>query len=207
MGATYLTEFKTDPTPYELGTYFVSSLDGSIIGLRVYLGPQEAANVGGTLTGRLWDSAGILVTSADYSAPVAGWNEVAIAPVAITAGNTYVVSANTFAVNAAYANNKGLPGGFEGDAPPFTTDGFFGGANPVANYTNGPLTGLSGRFADNAPGSFPTGTFPGNNGGSSYFRDVNFQLATVPEPSSLVMCEIGLLGIGSLTRRRRNASV
>lgn len=180
-----------DPTDYELGTFFQSSVAGDITALRLYLGPVEAANPG-TIIGTLWDASGVALGSATYSSLVAGWNEVALSTaISISPFTTYVVSANTNAGTTgtgSYAVDQG-PG----------AAGFFGGGG----YVSGPLTATSGVFST-TPGAFPTSIFPGSNGGSSYFRDVQF--VPVPEPSTAFLLGMGLMAMSSSRARRRRSS-
>ena len=175
-----------DPTDYELGTFFQSSVAGDVIALRVYLGPVEAADPG-IIVGTLWNASGSVLGSATFTNVSAGWNEVALAvPVSIAADTTYVVSANTNAGTTgtgSYAADKG-PGDL----------GFFGGGG----YANGPLTATSGVF-NTTPGAFPTTNFPTTNGGSSYFRDVQF----VPEPATALLLGLGLATVCLASERRR----
>jgi hypothetical protein len=177
----------SDPTNYELGTVFTSSVAGQVTALRVYVGPVEAVNPG-TIVGTLWDGAGLLLASATYGSIVSGWNEVLLSTAVSIAANTpYVVSANTNAWTTgtgSYAFNSA--GG----------SGFFGGGG----FVNPPLTATSGVF-NTTPGAFPTSNFPPANGGSSYFRDVQF--TPVPEPSTALLVGLGLAAVASSSRRRR----
>jgi len=177
-----------DPTNYELGTVFMSSVAGEVTALRVYVGPVEAVNPG-TITGTLWDSAGNVLGSATYGSIVLGWNEVILStPVSIAASTTYVVSANTNAGTTgtgSYAFNSA--GGV----------GFFGGGG----FVNPPLTATGGVF-NTTTGAFPTTNFPPSNGGSSYFRDVQFT-ADVPEPSTAWLVGLGLAALSLSTGWRR----
>ena len=177
-----------DPTDYELGTYFNSSVAGQVTALRVYVGSVEAGNAG-TIVGTLWDASGIVLGTATYGTIVEGWNEIALTTaVSIAASTTYVVSANTNAganATGSYAVDKG-PGEL----------GFFAGGGVVS----GPLTATSGAFVM-TPGAFPTDLFPTTNGGSNYFRDVQF--TPVPEPSSALLVGLGLAALTRSAQRRR----
>ncbi len=175
-----------DTTDYELGTFFSSSVAGQVTALRVYLGPVEAASPG-TITGTLWDAYGSVLGSAVFSGIVAGWNEVTLTtPIGIAASTTYVVSANTNAgTNGTGSYAFDSAGGV----------GFFGGGG----YVNAPLTATSGVF-NTTPGAFPTNNFPVSNGGSSYFRDVQF--TPIPEPSTALLVGVGIVVLSLRPGRR-----
>jgi hypothetical protein len=162
---------------------------GQVTALRVYLGPVEAASPG-TITGTLWDAYGSVLATEVFGSIVAGWNEVTLTtPIGIAASTTYVVSANTNAGTngtGSYADDKG-PGDL----------GFFGGGG----YVNAPLTATSGVF-NTTPGAFPTSNYPASNGGSSYFRDVQF--TPIPEPSTALLVGVGI-AVLSLRPGRRSA--
>lgn len=179
-----------DPTDYELGTVFQAAVNGQVTALRFYLGPVEGVNPG-TIVGTLWDAYGNVLGSETYGSLVVGWNEVSLTtPVAITANTSYVVSANT------NAGSTGT-GSYAFDNGALDTGFFFGG------YVNGQLTATSGVFVT-TPGAFPTQNFPPTNGGSSYFRDVQF--VPVPEPSTVLMVGLGLLAMAFAGRRGRAAA-
>ncbi len=77
----------------ELGTKFTADQDGTIAGVRFY---KSAANTG-THTGSLWSTSGQLLATGTFAGETAsGWQQLVFAaPVAITAGTTYVVSYHT----------------------------------------------------------------------------------------------------------------
>ena len=82
---------STDPNAQTLGVQFQACSSGFITGVRFY---KEADDTGAH-TGSLWTSAGTLLASAGRSAarPRQGWQELDFsAPVAVTAGTTYVAS-------------------------------------------------------------------------------------------------------------------
>jgi hypothetical protein len=79
-----------DATALELGVRFQAVADGFVTGVRFYKGNGNT----GTHVGRLWTSAGALITSATFTGESAtGWQQVTFAaPVTVTAGTTYVAS-------------------------------------------------------------------------------------------------------------------
>ncbi|MEX1254773.1 MAG: DUF4082 domain-containing protein [Dehalococcoidia bacterium] len=93
-----------DTNPWELGVKFTSDLDGFVTGIRFYKGPANT----GTHTGSLWSATGTLLATGTFANETAtGWQQLSFtAPVAVTAGTTYVASYHLdnggFAVDAAY---------------------------------------------------------------------------------------------------------
>jgi hypothetical protein len=142
-----------DPNAIEVGVKFQAAENGQITGLLFYKGAQNT----GPHVADLWSSDGTLLATATFSNETpSGWQQVNFsAPVAITAGTTYVAS---------YHTNSG---DYAADPSMF--------ANPV---TNGLLTapsssssGGNGVFAYGASSLFPTNSF----GSTSYGVDVVFK--------------------------------
>jgi hypothetical protein len=141
-----------DPSPIELGVKFQAATDGEITGLLFYKGPANT----GPHVADLWNSAGTLLATATFTNETAsGWQQVNFAaPVAITAGTTYVASYHT---NGDYSADPN----------------FF-----AAAQTNGPLTapsssssGGNGVYAYGGTSMFPTNSF----NSTSYGVDVVFK--------------------------------
>jgi hypothetical protein len=146
----------TDPdsNAVELGVKFVAATNGTITGLRFYKGPQNT----GTHTGSLWTSSGQLLGSLTFTNETAsGWQTANFAaPIAITAGTTYVAGYHS---NGFYSANSNF----------FTND-----------VTNGALTapssassGGNGVYAYGSASAFPTSSFSASN----YWVDVLYQPA------------------------------
>ncbi len=156
---TPATVNHSDAGASELGTKFVSSQHGHIIALRHY----RAANSNGGETGRLWSGAGALLGSATFattSVSTPGWQTTVLeTPIAITAGQTYIVSYNN--VLSALAGSR--------YAYVFTS-GFFNGATTTSGALSAYNTNVSANGVFGASGSFPTATFEGG----SYYADVVF---------------------------------
>ena len=63
---------ENDPSAVELGVKFRASVDGSIVGIRFYKGPQNT----GTHVGKLWSASGTLLATATFTGETAsGWQE------------------------------------------------------------------------------------------------------------------------------------
>lgn len=139
----------SDASPVELGTAFTSAREGRVTAIRFYKGSGN----NGTHVGSLWSADGTRLASVTFVDETAsGWQEATLSqPVAVTAGETYVVS--YLAPQGHYA----------------ATSGFFNTA-----WTSGDLTAPAsnnGRYLYGAAGGFPTYTW----GATNYFVDVVFE--------------------------------
>lgn len=138
---------SSDTSQVNLGVRFVSSMAGTVTGIRYYRGANDL----GTHVGSLWTSTGTLLASATFTNETAsGWQQVTFAaPVTISAGTTYIAS---------YHSNGGYA----------VTSGYFG-----TSHVNGPLTapsGANGVYTYGSGNLFPTSSF----GSSNYWVDVVF---------------------------------
>jgi hypothetical protein len=142
-----------DPSAIEVGVKFTASENGDITGLRFYKGPANT----GPHVADLWSTDGTLLATAAFTNETpSGWQQVNFsAPVAITAGTTYVAS---------YHTNSG---DYAADPNLF-----------AASLTNGPLTALSsassggnGVYAYGSSSLLPTNSF----NSTSYGVDVIFK--------------------------------
>ncbi|MGH7724670.1 MAG: N,N-dimethylformamidase beta subunit family domain-containing protein [Candidatus Eiseniibacteriota bacterium] len=149
-----------DGNSVEVGVKFRSDVDGFITGIRYY----KHAAAAGTHVGKLWTTGGALLESATFTGESAsGWQEVAFgAPVAITAGTTYIAS--VFLPNGHYA--------FSGSY--FATSGHDNA--PLHALAEG-VDGPNGVFLYAPLGGFPTTTFQSSN----YWVDVRFETETGPD--------------------------
>ncbi|MFZ4796627.1 MAG: SdrD B-like domain-containing protein [Bacteroidia bacterium] len=146
------TPSTADNAAVELGVKFKSSINGIVKGIRFY----KLASSAGTFVGKLYTSAGTLLSSATFTTSASGWQEVLFTtPITVTANTTYVASY--------YAPN----GGYAFDANYFTS----------ASQSNGTLTALqngvdggNGLFYYGVGGGFPNSTFNSAN----YWVDVVF---------------------------------
>jgi hypothetical protein len=134
-----------DPSAQTLGVQFQASSSGYIAGVRFYKEPDDT----GAHTGSLWSSSGTLLASGTFTNETAsGWQELDFsAPVAVSAGTTYVAS---------YFTKTGYPAG--------DPQGL------ASAVTNGPLTALAGGgvYAYGSSNTFPDSTYHNNN----YWVDV-----------------------------------
>jgi hypothetical protein len=136
--------------PYELGMAFSSSLDGNVIGFRVFRASNGCSNTG-TITGRLWRASdGVKLAEKTVSNfPNGQWTGFLFdAPVAITKNTQYVISYSPSV--ACYSTNVG---------------------NFSSGIVNFPLKApVSGSRFGSTPNVMPTTTT--NNG---FGADVQFQ--------------------------------
>ena len=137
-----------DASAVELGVTFTPSQDGTVSAIRFF---KSATNTG-THTGSLWSAAGTRLATVTFTNETAsGWQTASLStPVALSAGQTYLVSYFAPTGNYSYTQNY------------FT----------VAK-TSGPLTaGVStnGRYLYSSTGGFPTYSYAATN----YFVDVVF---------------------------------
>jgi hypothetical protein len=84
------TTADPDTSSVELGTIFVSAVDGWVTGIRYYKSPANK----GPHVGKLWSSSGELLTSVAFSAESStGWQTADLAsPLRISKGKSYTVS-------------------------------------------------------------------------------------------------------------------
>lgn len=157
---TPTTPADSDTVPVEVGVKFRADTNGSITAIRFY----KAATNTGTHVGNLWSSSGSNLGTVTFTNETAsGWQQATFAaPVAITAGTTYVAS--YYAPNGRYASDNS----------------YFGNA-----VVSGPLTALAdgtdggnGVYRYGAGGGFPNSSYQGTN----YWVDVVYTPdASVPD--------------------------
>lgn len=143
----------SDGTALELGLKFRADGDGHITGVRFYKG--GVAN-GGTHTGHLWTSAGVLLGTATFTNETAsGWQQALFSePIAITGNTTYIVS--YFAPQGRYPADNGY----------FASAGV---DNAPLHALSNAQAGGNGVFRVGSSG-FPTESFQSSN----YWVDVTF---------------------------------
>jgi hypothetical protein len=159
---------STDVHSVEVGVKFKTAVSGTISGIRFY----KASNNIGTHVGHLWSSTGSKLAEVTFvNETASGWQTaVFAAPVAVTAGTTYVASYlapvghysvdNTSPTPADPANLSSAISSSNGDITALASGA--SGGNGVYMYTS--VTN----------GSFPTSTY--NN--SNYWVDVLFNPGT-----------------------------
>jgi hypothetical protein len=150
-----------DTQPVELGLRFTPSIDGYISGVRFY---KSTANTG-IHTGSLWSAAGVRLANVTFTGESAsGWQTASFAtPVAVTAGQNYVVSYSDpgghYAATSFAWSYRGRT------AAPLTVAGGFG-SQPAGVYNT-------------SVGAFPTDSYNQSN----YYVDAVF---TTTDASPLV---------------------
>ena len=149
----------TDPDAVGLGMSFSPTVDGQIIGVRFYKGPENT----GTHTGSLWAADGTLLNSVTFSnETTSGWQTALFAsPTAVTAGTRYVIS--YFAPVGHYSYDLG------------------GLANPISK----PPLNVPAHAGWYAYGSAPA--FPTHNSDTNYWVDPVFTVpaSVVPAVTSV----------------------
>jgi hypothetical protein len=142
-----------DPGAVELGVKFRSDVNGNVTGSRFYTGPNNT----GTHVGSLWSSTGTLLGQVTFTGEGAtGWQQATFAaPVAVTAGMTYVAS---------YHTNVGY---YSGDTNYFASSGVDNA--PLHALRNG-IDGGNGVYVYSANPAFPINTWSSSN----YWVDVVF---------------------------------
>ncbi len=146
----------TGPFTYETGVKVQATLGAEIRAVRFYKSPGET----GTHVGRIWSEGGTQLAQVTFTGETtSGWQTEQLAtPLAITAGDTYVISVNS------------------NDFYPVTPAGL------ATQITAGPvrtIVGTNGVFGDSA-GTFPTTSW--NN--SSYLVNLVVAPTEVPPPAS-----------------------
>ena len=154
------TEAENDPAAVEVGTRFRSDVDGLITGIRFYKGATNT----GTHVGHLWSNTGQLLATATFTSESAsGWQEVSLsAPVAITAGTTYVASYHAPRGRYAVTDQQFLSAGVDNA--------------PLHALRNG-VDGGNGVYGYGASGTFPNSVYRSEG----YWVDVVFDTESGPD--------------------------
>jgi methionine-rich copper-binding protein CopC len=150
----------TDNSAVEVGVKFRATVDGHITGIRFYKGTTNT----GTHVGHLWSSTGTMLAEATFTGETPrGWQQVNLsAPVAVTAGTTYVASYHAPVGHYAWNRSFFAAGGVD----------------------SGPLRALSDAESggNGVYGYGPSRTFPNNTYLSeNYWVDVVFQPGTATD--------------------------
>ncbi|MEU6148579.1 DUF4082 domain-containing protein [Actinosynnema sp. NPDC047251] len=159
-------------TPVELGTKVRFNGKGEVLGVRFYKGPGN----GGTHTGSLWSSTGLLLATGTFTGETAsGWQTLTFSsPVIVQANTTYVVSYFApqghysatpayFATGRSYNALRALAGGVDGPngVYRYNSTGFPTSSHNSTNYWVDVIykNGLNG---DTTPPTLTTRTPPEN---------------------------------------------
>lgn len=141
--------YDGDLSAVELGVKFMSTVNGTITGIRFYKGSQNT----GTHTGSLWTSTGtLLATGAFTNETSSGWQQMTFSKaVSITANTLYVASYHT-------------------------STGFSYNSNYFAStYTNAPLEApASSQVNGNGTYKYGVSQFPSGYSTYNYWVDVTF---------------------------------
>lgn len=145
----------TDTNPVEVGTRFSVLADGTVSGMRFWKNQDSVTSHGGTL----WTGSGTKLATATFDSETsAGWQTATFdKPIAVTAGQTYVVS--YFAPRGKYAVTQQFTG--------------------VSQSAHLKIAAGAGVFSYGSTSRFPTATFRDSN----YWVDVTFALAPAPTPT------------------------
>ena len=156
-GAPPAQIITTDPTAYELGVEFVTSIEGEVTALRYWRGADDATDTD-VRTLNLWTATGTLLASATVTSTPgqSGWQTATLAtPVALDANELYVASYGT-------AQNYAFSGNF------FATD--WVGADGTLTAPAGVDPTGNGVFSADATGAFPDSSYNASN----YWADLIF---------------------------------
>jgi hypothetical protein len=182
-GAAYTSQ------PYTLGYLFTLGANASVTKLGIYDWNQDGLETSAMVG--LWTDSGTLLASAGVGAGTSGeligsFRYANIAPVALTAGSSYVVGSYMDSSVVGTASSFGTSQG---------GSGFF---NPLITFAQDRYSNFDSAFG------FPTIT-DGFVGGA--WTGGNVVFAVVPEPASWAMLIAGFGLTGAVMRRRRRHQV
>ena len=180
-----LVSATDDGARAEVGTRFTVAADGVISALRFYKDPSNV----GPHVGSLWTTGGALIAQTTFTNETAsGWQQVLLpAPVAVTAGQSYVVSYHTNTSGNYSSTEWAFVGGGHVDSGPL---------HALADSAGAP----NGVFRYGSSTVFPSASFHATN----YFVDAVFSQTgaadTVP-PAVIANKPLdGATGAGPLTK-------
>jgi hypothetical protein len=191
--AVDFTAINPDPTDTGISGYiradgyeFSPNVAITVDGLAAW--DQSAAGFapGGTREVALWDSSGDLLASAFVTptSPLAGsapWRWTSIAPIALTAGQDYYVTSQG---SDAYVTSLTVG---------LTVDPLITFIKDAQWETGAPTAGLE-------PPPYESGSYTAAMGGGSFGG--NIMIEDMPEPVSLAVISVGIVGLGLVRRRR-----